>query len=140
MIVGQDLDDLHRSCDLSHLSVRSVDVCNCNCCSHLCALVGSRKVEHDQQRKQTTCFTRHVPKLVFHTYRPSHKKKFVYILLVWEIPRWSFQGLVMGRRWWAGPSVFYTMGRGPARPNQFFLHLVGRGPARPVNFPGLSTA
>ena len=30
-----------------------------------------------------------------------------------------FSGLVMGRRWWAGPSMFDMMGRGPARPVHF---------------------
>ena len=28
-------------------------------------------------------------------------------------------GLVMGRRLWAGPSIFDVMGRGPARPIKF---------------------
>ena len=41
-------------------------------------------------------------------------------------------GLVMGRRWWGGPSFFHVVGRGPARPITFFFK--GCGPARSINF------
>ena len=41
-----------------------------------------------------------------------------------------FPGLVMGRRWWGGPSFFHVVGRGgPSN-----LQRSRRGPARPGNF------
>ena len=38
----------------------------------------------------------------------------------------------MGRLWWAGPSIFNVMGRGPARPIKFSYDGLRPGPAHQV--------
>ena len=40
-----------------------------------------------------------------------------------------FSGLVMSRRWWAGPGLGWAS---PARPGPANFQRVGRGPARPI--------
>ena len=41
-------------------------------------------------------------------------------------------GLVMGRRWWAGPSIIDLVGRGPARSNNFSEDGPWPGPAHQI--------
>ena len=53
---------------------------------------------------------------------------FSFVLVFSFVGRY-ISGLVMGRRWRAGPSIFDMMGRGPARPIYFSFGGPRPGPA-----------